>query len=239
MPAHLFLVATPIGNLGDITHRAVETLKSVDVIACEDTRRTEKLLSHLGLRKPLTRYDEHTHAKASESLIQLILQGKSVALVSDAGTPVVSDPGARLVAEAIKAKIPVVPIPGPSSVMAALSGSGFSGDAFVFLGFLPRRTGKARRVLQQTLGLSRTIVVFESPFRAVSTLELIQEIWPQANVAVARELTKIHEEFLRGPVPGVIEQLKTRPTKGEVVIVIEGGLDTTEEQEQQEDPITE
>lgn len=219
-PACLYIVATPIGNLGDITLRAIETLKSVDVIACEDTRRTEKLLSHLGFRKPLHRYDEHTHGPSSKKIIEMVRSGKSVALVTDAGTPAISDPGSRLVEDAINAGIKIIPIPGPSSVTAAMSASGFSGDGFVFLGFLPRREGRAKRVLQEVLGLGKNAVLFESPFRVRQTLNLIAEVMPQAHVAVARELTKLHEEFLRGPVADVQNQLLERPEKGEVVVLI-------------------
>jgi 16S rRNA (cytidine1402-2'-O)-methyltransferase len=220
MPAVLYVVATPIGNLSDITHRAVQTLKSVDIVACEDTRQTGKLMGHLGLSKPLMRYDEHTHVLGARRIIEHLQGGQSVALVTDAGTPAVSDPGARLVEEVVGAGFSVVPIPGPSAVAAALSASGFSGDGYVFLGFLPRRPGRARRVLRDTLGLGRTVLLFESPFRASDTLEIIAALAPAARVIVARELTKIHEEFLRGDPRAVLEQLKKRPQKGEVVILI-------------------
>jgi 16S rRNA (cytidine1402-2'-O)-methyltransferase len=220
MPGILYLVATPIGNLGDITLRAIETLKNADLIACEDTRRTEKLLASLGLHKSLTRYDEHTHAPAARKLIEKMNQGQSVALVTDAGTPGISDPGNRLVHEAVSAGLKVVPIPGPSSVATAVSASGFSEGGFTFLGFLPRRPGRARRELQESIGLGRTVVVFESPFRVDQTLNLIEELAPAAPVVVARELTKIHEEFLRGTAHHVREEMKTRPQKGECVILI-------------------
>jgi len=220
MPPTLFAVATPIGNLSDITYRAVETLKACDLIACEDTRRTEKLLSHLGLHRPMMRYDEHTHEASSRRIIENLRAGKSVALVTDAGTPAISDPGARLVADVVAAGIPVVPIPGPSSVAAALSASGFSGDGFVFLGFLSRRPGRARRLLQEAVGLGKTVVFFESPFRAAKSLEMIAAVAPGSRVVVGRELTKIHEEFLRGDPLAALALLKTRPEKGEVVILV-------------------
>lgn len=216
----LYIVATPIGNLGDITFRAADTLKLVDVVACEDTRRTEKLLSHLGLHKPLQRYDEHTHEPASRKIVEMLKSGKSVALVTDAGTPAISDPGARLVAEAIENQIKVIPLPGPSSVVAALSAAGYHGDGFIFLGFLPRKDGPAKRELQQAMGLGKNLALFESPFRAADTLQLIHDIAPEAQITVARELTKLHEEFLRGTPLQVLEQLRTRPEKGEVVIII-------------------
>lgn len=220
MAGVLYVVATPIGNLGDITLRAIETLKSVDMIACEDTRRTEKLLAHLGFRKPFIRYDEHTHLPSSRRIIEALQNGQSIALVTDAGTPAISDPGARLVAEVVQAQIKVVPIPGASSVAAAVSASGFSGDEFIFLGFLPRREGKARRLLQEVFGLGKNLVLFESPFRVQKTLELVASIDPESTVVVARELTKLHEEFLRGSVSEVQKLLQTRPEKGEVVVVI-------------------
>ncbi len=221
MPGQLFIVATPIGHLSDITLRAIETLKSVDLIACEDTRRTEKLTNHLGLKKPLIRYDEHTHGAASQRLLNAIVrEGKSVALVTDAGTPCISDPGARLVAAAVDKGIAVVPIPGPSSVMAALSVSGFPARDFIFLGFLSRRAGPASRALREATGLGKTVVLFESPFRVVDTLKLISEIDPSAPVAIGREITKIHEEFIRGRADHVVTEFESRPQKGEVVIVI-------------------
>ena len=220
MSGILYLVATPIGNLGDITLRAIETLKSADVIACEDTRRTEKLISSLGLHKALARYDEHTHLPSSRKLMEKLALGQSVALVTDAGTPGISDPGNRLVQEAVAAGIKVVPIPGPSSVAAAVSISGFSEGGFVFLGFLPRRTGRARRLLQESIGLGRTVVVFESPFRVEQTLVLVEELAPAAPVIVAREVTKMHEEFLRGTPQHVRDLMKTRPQKGECIILI-------------------
>jgi 16S rRNA (cytidine1402-2'-O)-methyltransferase len=220
MSAVLYVVATPIGNLSDITYRAVETLKTVDIVACEDTRQSGKLLSHFGFSKPLVRYDEHTHEPASRKIIVHLQAGQSVALLTDAGTPAISDPGSRLVEAVVAAGYKVVPIPGPSAVAAALSASGFSGDGFVFLGFLPRRPGRARRELREALLLGKTTVLFESPFRVEDTLSMIAEIAPNARVIVARELTKIYEEFLRGDSSGVIEQLKKRPQKGEVVILI-------------------
>lgn len=220
MPPALYVVATPIGNLSDMTFRAVETLKNSDLIACEDTRRTEILLSHYGIHRPTMRYDEHTHPAASRRILDHLRAGKSVSVVTDAGTPAVSDPGARLVADAVAAGIRVVPIPGPSSVAAALSASGFSGDGYIFLGFLPRRPGRARRLLQQAVELDKTIVFFESPFRAQDSLEMVAAIAPNSRVVVGRELTKIHEEFLRGDPQGALEQLKARPAKGEVVVLV-------------------
>lgn len=220
MPGILYLVATPIGNLGDITLRAIEILKSADILACEDTRRTEILMRHLGLTKRLERYDEHTHGPAGRKLLEALTLGKSVALVTDAGTPVISDPGGRLVQDAIAKGIRVVPIPGACSPVAALSASGFAVDGFVFLGFLPRRPGRARRALQEALGLGKTAVVLESPFRVLATLDLVAALSPNASVVVAREITKIHEEFIRGDIDTVRKEMNNRPEKGEVVILI-------------------
>lgn len=231
MAGILYLVATPIGNLGDITLRAIETLKSVDAVACEDTRRTEILMSSLGFHKPLLRYDEHTHEPSSRKLLERLQQGQSIALVTDAGTPCISDPGGRLVREAVVAGVKVVPIPGACSVAAAISASGFSETSFLFLGFLPRRTGRARRQLQEGSGLGKTMVVFESPFRVNDTLDLINEVTPTARVIVARELTKLHEEFVRGTALQVKEQMKTRPQKGECVILIEPDAEKAEADE--------
>lgn len=215
----LFVVATPIGNLQDITLRALETLKTVDGIACEDTRRTERLLAHFGFHKPLYRYDEHSHDYSSRQIVTALQGGRNIALVTDAGTPAISDPGARLVHVVVQAGITVVPIPGVSAVTAALSASGWNGDGFLFLGFLPRKKGPASRMLREGLGLGKTIVLFESPFRTAATLTLLAELDYPLDVIVAREVTKIHEEFLRGSIVSVQEQLKKRPEKGEVVIL--------------------
>jgi len=221
MSGILYVVATPIGNLADITYRAVETLKASDVIACEDTRQTGKLLRHFGIQKPTVRYDEHTHQKSSERIIRALHEGKTMSLVSDAGTPTISDPGSRLVDEALEQGIRVVPIPGPSSPIAALSASGFKGQEFVFLGFLPRRKGRLKRLLQEALGLGKTVVFMESPYRLESTMNLVREVTPESRVAVARELTKIHEEITRGTVKDGQEKSKPSVYKGEIIVLIE------------------
>ena len=222
MKGTLFVIATPIGNLGDITLRAIETLKAVDAIASEDTRRTENLLRHLGLMKTLLRYDEHTHHQSSRKILGELEKGRSLGLVTDAGTPGVSDPGRRLVEDVVNAGFSVVPIPGPSAVTAAVSAAGLQGEGFVFLGFLSRRPGRAKRELREALGFGKNVVVFESPFRLTATLEWIREIDPNLTIAVARELTKVHEEFIRGRVDQVIDELKKRPQKGEAVLIIGG-----------------
>lgn len=221
MPGHLTVVATPIGNLGDITLRALETLKIADMIACEDTRHTGQLLKHFGFHRPLVRYDDHTHERALPGLLSALAAGKHVALVTDAGTPGISDPGARLVRAARAAGAKVEPIPGASALLAALSGAGTGEKGFVFLGFLPRKPGPAGRLLQAALGLGKTVVLFESPFRVSATLERVAALFPDAPVTVARELTKLHEEFLQGTARQVAERLKANPPKGEAVLLIE------------------
>ena len=220
MSGTLYVVATPIGNLGDMTYRAVEILRSVDMVACEDTRRTEKLMRHFEIRKPLLRYDEHTHKKMGPRLISALNEGKTVALVTDAGTPGVSDPGGRLVADALLESIQIQPIPGASAVTAAISVAGFGKEGYIFLGFLPPKKGKAKRVLQEAFGLGRKAVIFESPYRVESTLNMVMDVCPEAYVVLAREMTKIHEEFIRGDVKLVLNQLKRTQLKGEFVMVL-------------------
>jgi 16S rRNA (cytidine1402-2'-O)-methyltransferase len=221
MPRTLYVVATPIGNLKDITLRALEILGSVNFILCEDTRQTLKLLSHHGLSKTLIRYDENVHARALPEILNRLQKGQDGAIVTDAGTPGISDPGVILVDHLRNEGFMVVPIPGPSAPIAALSASGLGQGGFLFLGFLPRRNSRARRALQEGLGLGKTLVVFESPFRLESLLDLIQSLDDKAKVVVARELTKIHEEFLRGSALEIKEKLKEKPPKGEVVVLIE------------------
>jgi 16S rRNA (cytidine1402-2'-O)-methyltransferase len=221
MSGILYVVATPIGHLDDITLRAVKTLQSVDLIACEDTRHSLKLLSHLGLQKPLVRYDEHCHDRVCHRLLKELSMGRSVALITDAGTPGISDPGRRLVEAARNEKLTVVPIPGASSVVAALSAAGLPGEGFVFLGFLPRKKGKALRLLQEALRLGKTVAVLESPFRVVDTLSWIEAQSWSLNIVLARELTKIHEEFLAGDAKSLREHLQSREKIGECVLLLQ------------------
>lgn len=216
----LYLVPTPLGNLGDITLRAVDTLKNADLIACEDTRRTLRLLNHLGISKPLWSYHAHSAPKKTRDLISQLEQGKKVAVVSDAGTPGISDPGTELVRGALEAGVPVIALPGPCAAVTALSASGLPTDRFFFIGFLPRRTARARRALVEAAATGATVVIYESPYRTLETLELIQEAaGPQTPVVIARELTKIHEEYLRGFAVELVERLKKTPPIGEVVIL--------------------
>ena len=218
----LYLVATPIGNLGDITRRAVEVLGSVDMILAEDTRHTRKLLSHLGLKVPLRAYHAHNEAKASVSAVAALAQGAHLALVSDAGTPAVSDPGHRLVQAAIAANIEIVPLPGPSAVLAALVASGLPTEPFTFLGYPPRKAGELARFLDEVAGSTATLILLESPRRVATTLRAAATAFGDGRRAcVARELTKIHEEFLRGTLGELADAIE-QPLRGEVTLVIEG-----------------
>jgi 16S rRNA (cytidine1402-2'-O)-methyltransferase len=206
--------------LDDISARALKILKDVTVVACEDTRHTQGLLTHFGLRKPLVRYDEHVHHREGPRLLERLHRGENVALVTDAGTPGVSDPGNRLLREVVAANIPLVPIPGSSAVLAALAGSGLPMDSFTFLGFLPRRPGRMKRALEE-VGKVRTIVFFESIFRLKDTLSLARDVFGDCSAAVARELTKVHEEFIRGTLTQVLEKLSMHTKlKGEATVVI-------------------
>jgi 16S rRNA (cytidine1402-2'-O)-methyltransferase len=222
-PGKLFVVATPIGNLGDITLRALETLKSADMIACEDTRRTQKLLNHYRLQTPTISYHEHNEMTRAPELILEMEEGSVIALVSDAGTPVLSDPGFRLVHLAIRHKIPVIPIPGPSALVAALTAAGLPMNNFIFAGFLPPKKAARCRALQALSELDKTIVFYEAPHRIVHTLRDVQEILGDRETVVAREVTKIHEEFLRGSLAQIRERLKDAPPKGELTIVLGPG----------------
>jgi len=218
----LYLVPTPLGNLSDITLRAIETLKQVDLIACEDTRRTLKLLNHLGIAKPLYSYHAHSSPRKLGALVQALQSRKQVALVSDAGTPGLSDPGTPLVQAAIEANIPVISLPGPCAAITALVGSGLPTDRLFFIGFLPRRAIRAKRVLAVASATEATIVIYESPYRTAETLGWIEEVvGPETPVVIARELTKIHEEYLRGTARGLHERLAASPPLGEIVILFD------------------
>ena len=221
MPGLLYLVATPIGNLEDITYRAVRLLGEADLIACEDTRQTRKLLDHYGIHKPAISYHDHNEQERSEDLVGRLLGGATVALVSDAGMPLVSDPGYRLVHAAVEAGIPVVPVPGPSAGIAALAASGLPTDAFHFGGFLPPKTGQRARVLESLAAEEATLVFYEAPHRILETLEAVEATLGPRPVVVARELTKMHEEFLRGTAAEVRAQLAARDSvKGEITLLV-------------------
>jgi len=221
MTGTLYIVATPIGNLEDITLRALRILKQADRIACEDTRHTRKLLEHHGINRPLVSYHEHNEAAATSALIGRLLGGESIALVSDAGTPLVSDPGYRVVAAARQRGIAVTPIPGPSALLAALAASGLPTDTFHFAGFLPARRAERRGFLEKLAGEPATVVCYETPHRILEALEDIEQVLGARRIALARELTKIHEEFLFGDACSVRQALASRPAvKGEITLVI-------------------
>jgi len=216
----LYLVATPIGNLEDISLRALRVLKEADVIACEDTRQTLKLLSHFDIHKPLESYHEHNEMTRAAELVLRIEEGARIALVSDAGTPVISDPGHRLVSLCLRHKLPVIPIPGPSAIIAALAASGMPSEEFTFIGFLPARPAERRRHLRELAAEPRTMVLYEAPHRLRAALEDALEILGNRHVTVARELTKLHEEFLHGRIDELIATLAGKPARGEITLLI-------------------
>src|SRR3989449_3923895 len=219
-PATLYLVSTPIGNLEDITLRALRTLKECDVVAAEDTRRTGQLLRHFGISKPLLSYFQFNEAKRSEEIIERLRRGEKVALVTDAGSPGISDPGERVVKAAIAAGFRVEPVPGPSALVAALTASGLPADEFHFIGFLPHKSGQRRTKLEQLRNIPGTLVLYESPFRVEKLLAELNEVMPSGKVVLARELTKKFEEFLRGTPAELLEALKKRSLKGEFVVML-------------------
>jgi len=217
----LYLVATPIGNLDDMTLRAVHVLESVPLIAAEDTRHTLKLLTHFGLRRPLVSLHAHNEARQLQTILSRLEQ-HDVALVSDAGTPALSDPGVRLVSAAVAAGYPVVPVPGPSAVLAALVSSGLPTNQFTFLGFLPRKRGELERVIKDAGEAKRTFVFFESPHRVQKTLAIMASALGPRSLVVAREITKVHEEFLRGTPATLLEHFAKSPPRGELTVVVAG-----------------
>jgi 16S rRNA (cytidine1402-2'-O)-methyltransferase len=219
----LYLVATPIGNLEDITMRAIRILKEADLIACEDTRQTQKLLQHYGIRKELVSYHDHNELTRSPELVIELEQGAKIALVSDAGTPGISDPGHRLVTLCLRHHIPVVPIPGPSALVAALAASGLPTDEFLFLGFLPPRSGARRKALDALKTETRTLIIYEAPHRVVETLADASDILGVRLAVIAREVTKIHEEFLRGSLSDLLESARKRAPRGEITLLIGPG----------------
>lgn len=216
----LYLVATPIGNLEDISLRALRILKEADLIACEDTRQSLKLLSHFEIRKPLESYHEHNELTRAPELVLKMEEGARIALVSDAGTPAISDPGHRLVALCLRHHIAVIPIPGPSAIVAALAAAGVPAEEFTFLGFLPARPAERRRALRKIAGEPRTLVFYEAPHRLRAMLEDALEILGNRHAAIAREMTKIHEEFLRGRIEELISDLAKKPPRGEITLLI-------------------
>lgn len=224
MAGILYLVATPIGNLEDITYRAVRILREAAVIACEDTRQTRKLLDAYGIDRPVISYHEHNEASRSTELAGRLLAGDSVALVSDAGTPLVADPGYRLVQAAVAAGISVCPIPGPAAIITALSASGLATDEFRFLGFLPAKSGQRAKLLESLARDQTTLIFYEAPHRILETLADLERLMPGRPVVVARELTKMHEEFLRGSAAEIRRTLEARGApKGEITLLVGKG----------------
>jgi 16S rRNA (cytidine1402-2'-O)-methyltransferase len=216
----LYLVGTPIGNLEDMTFRGLRILKEVDQIACEDTRHTSKLLNHYRIEKPLVSYHEHNEMTRAAELVVALEQGARIALVSDAGMPLVSDPGHRLVAMCLRHHIPVVPIPGPSALLAALSASGLPNEEFLFVGFLPSRSGERRRALERLRIENRTIIFYEAPHRVEECIADAREILGDRPACLAREVTKLHEEFRRGKLSDLSSSLEARPARGEITLLI-------------------
>ena len=222
MPGILYIVPTPIGNLEDITLRALRILKEAEWIAAEDTRHTQHLLAHFGIKTALTSYHDHNERDKARLLVERLRSGASIALVSDAGTPAISDPGYRIVVDAIQAGIEVVPLPGASALTTALSASGLPTDRFLFEGFLPAKAQERKAKLQTLRGEAATLVFYEGPHRLLDSLVEMLKIFGDREIAVARELTKIHQEFLRGKLSEVVSALAERDIKGEIVIMVHG-----------------
>jgi 16S rRNA (cytidine1402-2'-O)-methyltransferase len=218
----LYLVGTPIGNLEDITLRALRVLREVDVIACEDTRHTQKLLNHFGIASRVTSYHEHNESQRAAELVRELDQGTRIALVTDAGMPGISDPGFRLISLALEHHIPVIPIPGPSAFLTALAASGLPTESFRFQGFLPSRRGQRRQVLEGIKSSPQTEVFYEAPHRLIDSLEdIVEVLGANRSIVIARELTKIHEEFLRGPAGELLNEIASREEiKGEVTLLV-------------------
>lgn len=219
-PGKLYLVATPIGNLEDITLRALRVLRECDVIAAEDTRHTGQLLKHFGISKPLLSYFQFNEAKRSEEIIERLRRGEKVALVTDAGSPGISDPGERVVKAATSAGLRVEPVPGPCALVAAITASGLPADEFHFIGFLPHKSGQRRSKLETLKVFEGTLVLYESPYRIEKLLGELNDVFPERTVVLARELTKKFEEFLRGKPAELIETARKRSLKGEFVVLI-------------------
>jgi 16S rRNA (cytidine1402-2'-O)-methyltransferase len=222
MSGSLYIVPTPIGNLEDITFRAVRVLKEVDLIAAEDTRHTQVLLNHYDIRTSVTSYHEHNERGKARELVEQLRQGRSIALLSDAGTPMISDPGYRLVVEAIRAGVQVIPLPGPSAVTAALSAAGLPTDRFGFEGFLPAKKSERRSALEALKKDTKTLVFYEAPHRLKETLADMAEIFGDREVAIGREISKVHEEFLRGALRGILATVEQQTVRGEITLVVQG-----------------
>jgi 16S rRNA (cytidine1402-2'-O)-methyltransferase len=218
----LYVVATPIGNLGDVTLRALEVLKGVDVVAAEDTRHSGLLLKHFGIKKSFVSYHQHNEAARTAELVERLARGENVALITDAGTPGLSDPGLRLIRECISRDLLFTIVPGPSSVLIALLGSGFATDKFSFRGFLPVKGGQRERELRMAAEREETTLFFESPYRLLKTLQACSNIMPARQLCIARELTKKFEEFRRGTAAELLAHYEAHPAKGEIVLLVSG-----------------
>lgn len=224
MTGILYIVATPIGNLEDMTLRAIRILKEVDLIAAEDTRHTRKLLAHFDIHTPLTSFFQGNEKFKASSIISQIQNGKNVALVSDAGTPCISDPGYPLLFAAVEAGVNIVPIPGPSAIFAALSASGLPTDRFTFVGFLPDKEGKRKKAIEALKDIEHTLIFYVSPWKISKTINDCLEILGNRRTCLCRELTKMHEEFMRGTLEKIGVPLKDAPVKGEITLIVEGKL---------------
>jgi 16S rRNA (cytidine1402-2'-O)-methyltransferase len=223
----LYVVATPIGNLEDITLRAVRILKEVDLIAAEDTRHTQILLKHYDIHTPLTSYHEHNERTKTQPLVERLVRGENVALLCDAGTPAISDPGYRLIVEATRAGVRAVPLPGASALAAVLSASGLPTDRFVFEGFLPAKKQERKTKLQALRNETRTLILYEAPHRLKESLVDMQEILGDREIVIGREVSKVHEEFLRGRMGEILERLADREVRGEITVVVHGSTERT------------
>ncbi|NCO67507.1 MAG: 16S rRNA (cytidine(1402)-2'-O)-methyltransferase [Nitrospirae bacterium CG_4_10_14_0_8_um_filter_41_23] len=237
MSGTLYIVSTPIGNLGDLTFRALRVLKEADVIAAEDTRHSRKLLTHYGISKPLISYWGEREKVKSAEIVERLHSGQSVALISDAGTPGISDPGAVLIKKAIEENIQVVSIPGPSALIAALSLSGLHTEEFIFIGFLPTKESQRQKILKDLSLERRTLVFYEAPHRILQTLKDMEKIFLERKAALIKEITKIHEEVLRGSIPEILTKIKKTTIAGEYVIAVDGR--TEEKKLTTEDAISE
>ena len=221
-PGQLYLVPTPVGNLSDITERAKETLSKVEIVACEDTRNSGRLLQLLGLKKRLVSYHEFNERARAAQLIERIQQGESVAVISDAGTPGISDPAYRVVRAAIDAGIEIVALPGPNALLPALTASGLPTDRFFFEGFLSHKTGAKKKRLEALRDLPHTLIFYESPFRVQKTLEAMREVLGDRQACLSREISKKFEEHIRGSISEIIQRITAKPVKGEIVLIVAG-----------------
>ena len=220
----LYIVATPIGNLEDMTYRAVRILGEVDLVAAEDTRHSRKLFAHFDIRTPLLSYHDHNERQRQDLLLEKLQNGENVALISDAGTPCIADPGYRLIASCCDCGIPVVPVPGPSAAITALSAAGVSTDRFAFEGYLPQKTKARTDLFRQLNGEQRTLVFYEAPHRLLATLlDMVEIFGPDRSIVVARELTKLHEEFFRGTTSAAVARFEREAARGELVLILPPG----------------